>query len=148
MNEEHENINYSEHLDDIKRDDPVEESKKEPSVLPEAPASASVKIKSANGFEYIFTIRDEKASVLMFKIAAMEKKWLSLGWQPLAQQQGFQRKEAKPVEYVQGKQCPQCGKRLIKGVSKDGTKHFEKCEDNRYNWQTKQQEGCSFINWL
>jgi hypothetical protein len=76
---------------------PEEEKMKEamdlstPSSLPEAPASASVKIKSARGFEYIFTIRDEKASVLMFKIAAMEEKWVSLGWTPLTQNQPYKR---------------------------------------------------------
>lgn len=69
----------------------MEEKVKETQQLPEAPASATVKIKSPNGFEYLFTMRDEKASTLMFKMKAMEDKWKGLGYEPLAQNTSFKR---------------------------------------------------------
>lgn len=112
--------------------------------LNEAPASATVKIKSKNGFEYLFTLRDEKASNLMFKIKAMEEKWLGLGWTPLAQN-SFGKKPAAPVEYVQGRTCPQDGGRLIKPAP--GSKAPIKCENNKYNFQTKQSYGCQYKEW-
>lgn len=127
-------------MDDIKKPESQNQ-------LPEAPASATVKIKSPNGFEWLFTIRDEHASTLVFKMNSMEDNWIKFGWTPLAQN-SYQKPTVKPVEYIEGRMCNLCGKRLIKGQSKDGSKKFEKCEDNRYNWQTKQQEGCRFITWL
>ncbi len=109
----------------------------------DAPASATVKIKSKNGFEYLFTLRDEKASKLMFKIDAMEAKWISLGWTPLAQQArgGF---PPKQVDYVPNRTCPTDGARLVSATKRDGTK-FIKCENNKFI--NGQQSGCKFVEW-
>lgn len=57
--------------------------------LPEAPASATVKIKSKNGFEYLFTIRDVQASKLLDKLALFEDLILDREYTPLAQGNGF-----------------------------------------------------------
>lgn len=110
----------------------------------EAPASATVKIKSANGFEYLFTLRDEKASTLMFKIKAMEEKWMGLGWAPLAQN-AFGKKEKPPVEYLPGQMCPMDGGRLVKPPT--GSRAPIKCENSKWNAQTKQAFGCLYKIW-
>lgn len=112
--------------------------------LNEAPASATVKIRSKNGFEYLFTLRDEKASNLMFKIKSMEEKWLGLGWTPLAQN-SFAKKPAAPIEYVQGQVCPVDGGRLVKPPT--GSKAPIKCENSKWNSQTKQAYGCTYKIW-
>lgn len=92
--------------------------------LYEAPTSASVKIRSARGFEYIFTLRDEHASSLMFKINAMEEKWLALGWTPLAQQQPRKFEDNKPE--VVTKPCPVHPEEIMKEKvsKKSGKKYF------------------------
>jgi len=113
-------------------------------VLPEAPASATVKIKSKDGFEWLFTMRDEKASTLMFKMKAMEKNWLESGFTPLAQN-SFGKKPSAPVEYIEGRTCPTDGGRLIKPAV--GSKAPIKCENNKYNFQTKQSYGCQYKEW-
>jgi len=113
------------------------------STLPEAPASATVKIKSKDGFEWLFTMRDEKASTLMFKMKAMEKNWLESGFTPLAQ--GFGKKPAEPKEYVEGRVCPVDGGKLVKPPV--NSKAPIKCENNKYNFQTKQSYGCQYIEW-
>lgn len=104
-------------MEDIKD---IEEKQLEPKkeALPEAPASSTVKIKSPNGFEYLFTIRDEKASTLMFKMEAMEKHWISKGFTPLAQN-SF----AKPPKIE--KECPtHKGEMMTQKTSKKSGKTY------------------------
>lgn len=120
------------------------DNEKQTNQLPEAPASATVKIKSKNGFEWLFTIRDESAKNLMFKMNAMETNWLNNGFTPLAQNQ-FGRKPTAPIEYLQGRTCPTDGGRLIKPAA--GSTAPIKCENNKYNFQTKQSYGCPFKEW-
>lgn len=94
--------------------------------LPESPTSASVKIKSANGFEYIFTMRDEHASTLMFKINAMETKWLELGWTPVAQNAYKENKPASSAPAAITKPCPTHPEEMLKEKisKKSGKKYF------------------------
>ena len=115
------------------------------SQLPEAPASATVKIKSKDGFEWLFTMRDEKASVLMFKMRAMEKNWTENGFTPLAQNNGFKR-ETNPKEYVEEIVCPICKNRLVRSQTKTGKKLI-KCETNKWNTMLQKAEGCPFVEW-
>lgn len=119
------------------------ENQEQAKTLPEAPTSATVKIKSAAGFEWLFTIRDESAKTLMFKMKAMEKNWLENGFTPLAQ--GFNKKAAESKEYIQGRVCPIDGGKLVKPPA--GSKAPIKCENNKYNYQTKQSYGCEYIEW-
>lgn len=123
----------------------MDNDENQPNNLNEAPASASTKIKSPNGFEWIFTVRDEKASVLSFKMKAMEENWLKYGFSPVIQ--GFGKKVEKAKEFVEGEGCELCGARLVAGTTKTG-KQYYKCEKQSYNFQTRQAEGCSFIRWL
>jgi len=65
--------------------------------LPEAPASATVKIKSPNGYEWLYTVRDTKAGELITKMSFLERVFQSEGWTPLTQ--GYQKtsqKQPKP----------------------------------------------------
>jgi hypothetical protein len=117
--------------------------KTEVNQLPEAPASATVKIKSKDGFEWLFTIRDESAKTLMFKMKAMESNWTANGFTPLAQ--GFGKKAAAPKEYVEGRVCPVDGGKLIKPPT--GSKAPIKCENNKWNPTTKQSFGCQYKYW-
>ncbi len=109
----------------------------------EAPASVTVKIKSPTGFEYMFTMRNDKASTLMFRMKAMEKIWTDTGFTPLAQN-AFSKGQQKPVEYVADRVCPTDSGKLIKAKKKDGTP-FIKCENNKYI--NGQQTGCKFVEW-
>lgn len=79
----------------------MEDKTQEKSQLPEAPASVTVKIKSPAGYEYLFTMRDESAKNLLFKIDAMEKHYIANGFTPIAQGNGFPKREEKPK-----KECP------------------------------------------
>jgi hypothetical protein len=80
-------------MTDIKPDeieealDKAEEISEKPkrTPLPEAPASATVKVMSGNGFSWLFTMRDEHASNLLFKIKAMEDHFLAAGWTPVVE---------------------------------------------------------------
>lgn len=111
--------------------------------LPEAAASASTKIKSPNGFEYIFTMRDAKSSNLLFKMKKMEEHFMNSGFTAVAQNSKY---PAKEKEYVQGRTCPQCGSRLVYTTKKDGTKYI-RCETNKWNAQLRRAEGCTFVEW-
>lgn len=50
--------------------------------LPEAPASASAKMISPQGIEWLLTVRDHTVNGLMGKIGVMEDHLLKTGWQP------------------------------------------------------------------
>jgi uncharacterized protein with PIN domain len=106
----------------------------------EAPASVTYSI-SRNGFNILFTVRDDSGLTLLDRMEAIEKKLNSLGYIPQVKKTFG---EKKPVEYVEGKVCPKCGKRLIV-VNND--KIESKCEGNKWNPVTKQSEGCDFVNW-
>lgn len=53
--------------------------------LPEAPASATVKFKSKNGFEYLFTLRETTGTELLNKLELLENDLLGRGATPIAQ---------------------------------------------------------------
>ena len=59
-----------------------------PSMLPEAPASASAKMTSPSGVEWLVTVRDLSASGLLNKISQLETKLLGDGWQPAGHANG------------------------------------------------------------
>ena len=72
----------------------------------EAPISASTKVKSPNGFEYILTLREgataELFTSLMGLIVEKEKVLLEKGWTPLAQNMS----KFPPKVEVPTKPCP------------------------------------------
>jgi hypothetical protein len=50
--------------------------------LPEAPASASAKMISSNGIEWLLTTRDHTVNGLLTKVKVMEEHLLKDGWTP------------------------------------------------------------------
>ncbi len=117
----------------------------EEQTFPEAPASNTFKVRSTNGFEHLFTMRDSSVKDLLVKIETIEKALLDKGWTPLEQKSfgGFPKKEK---EYVEGEKCPKDGARLIKATTKAG-KGFQKCENQKYDFATKTVSGCDFVRW-
>lgn len=113
----------------------------------EAPASVNTKLKSPNGFVYQWTMRDEKNSTLLFKIKAMEEKWLQLGYTPVETPQYGSKYPKKEIEYVPNRACPICQNKLIYSTTQAGKK-FIKCSTNKYDFQAKKATGCSYIDWM
>lgn len=82
--------------------------------LPEAPASATVKIKTDKGFEWLFTARsytDKPANNLIEMIKVLDEKFVQLGWENVTQ--GYGKKSDKPKHPDAGKvlneKCQNCG---------------------------------------
>lgn len=110
----------------------------------EAPVSATVKVKSPNGFEWLFTMRSDTVSEQTTKIKTMEEEWLKASWTPLAQ--NFSKfPPKKEPKFIEGKKCPLDGGRLIE--PEPGTRRPIKCENNKWNFQLKRAEGCTFTEW-
>ena len=51
----------------------------------------------------------------------------------------------KPVEYIEGRVCPVCQGKLVKGPP--GGRIQEKCEANKWDPVQKKNIGCSYIVW-
>lgn len=117
---------------------------KVPNTGTESPASVTYSITSRDGFNALFTLREETGEKLLSKMAVVESKLLALLYKPQIKQTFGAKKE---VEYVEGKKCPKCGGRLIKKVSSIG-KPFHKCENGKWDFTTKQATGCDFVDWL
>jgi hypothetical protein len=75
---------------------------------------------------------------------AVEKKLIDKGYIPHIRQAFGQKKEKV---FVEGKKCPKCGGRIEEKISKAGKK-FQKCENGKYDFNTKQNTGCDFVDWL
>lgn len=101
--------------------------------LPEAPASASMKVKSPNGAEYIFTMRDEKASVLLFKMAAMEDNFLKKGFTFISQDRGSGRSGGIQAKSAAQATCQHLNKTAKKSSGhnkpENAGKIYESCLD-------------------
>lgn len=70
--------------------------------LNEAPASATVKIKSPKGFEYLFTLREMNGTTLLSKMETLELTLLEKGYSALSQ--SFSKYPEKPK--LPEKPCP------------------------------------------
>jgi hypothetical protein len=113
--------------------------------LPEAAASVTYTITSPAGFNALFTIREINGIALLDLMETIEKTLKDKKYIPQIKTFGGGFK--KPVEYVEGKICPLCKGRIIKDITKAG-KEYHKCENGKYNFQTKQTEGCKYVDWL
>lgn len=118
----------------------------------EAKISVNCNVKSPNGFEYQLTLREgvseKEFSDLMELIAKKEVVLLAKKWLPLPRSftKAFAKKDP---EFVEGKVCPECGGRIVKGQSKDGSKHWEQCEHYKWDFTAKKNIGsCNYQVWL
>ncbi len=75
----------------------------------EAPASATAKVKSPNGFVWLFTRRNESAGELLKEIEVLEKALLSKGFQPVEEpQKGGRKGKSNYVEAPTDGSAPRC----------------------------------------
>lgn len=112
--------------------------------LPEAPASATCKVESPNGFQYLFTLRASSGKDLLTKLAGFELKIINQNWKPLAQWQPNGKVEEKKPAKTKG--CPKCGgtMTLREGISKKTGKRWAAwfcdnpdCEPEFINFSSK-----------
>lgn len=106
--------------------------------------SATTKFKTPSGFEWLFSLRAETSKDLIERIDIIEKVLVDKGFTPIAQNT-FGKKETKPIEYIDGRACPEDNARLIKGIGKVK----EKCENNKYDFTLKKNVGtCDYVVWI
>ena len=126
-------------LDEVKLNQEELEENKD---LPEAPASATVRIQTPGGFEWMLTMRTKRVGQLVKQIEALEDLIESKGWKvPDWQTNG--RKEAQTVkkQKVETKKCPECGStmylRTVKKPGKNQGRKFWSCSNkncNHFEW--------------
>lgn len=114
--------------------------------FPEAGAIAFFGFKRPDGFEVSLTLRDATGAKLMSRLDAAIEKVKKDGGTPLPLRGGGFPKQAKPVDYVEGRLCPKDNGRLVRTQTKAGAK-FIKCENNKYDFATKRSSGCPFTEW-
>lgn len=110
--------------------------------------SATFSITTAGGFNVLFTVReaDVKQSLALINlVTALDKKFVELGMKPQVKSfgSGFQKKEKDWT----GKACPKDGGRLYRLTTKAGKKMI-KCENGKYDFQTKTASGCDYFEWV
>lgn len=108
----------------------------------EAKSSVTYSI-SRNGFNILFTVRNDSGMTLIDTMDTIEKKLLDKGYKP-QEKRTFGIKP--PAEIVPDRKCPLCGNDLVKATTKDGKK-FIKCSTNKWDFATKQATGCKFTEW-
>ena len=113
----------------------------------EARASATITVKTPGGFETLVTIRDYEDKDLTKKqlayLLSLDKTLVTLGFTPVVRG-GFAKKESKPTEYIEGRDCPIDHAKLVVGVGKIS----ERCENYKYDFTTKKNIGaCTHIIW-
>jgi hypothetical protein len=110
----------------------------------EAPASITYSITSKDGFNALFTVRDDMVKNLFTKMELVEKTLLDKGYKPQVKQSWGSTKP--PAEIVPDRKCPLCSQSLVYATTKDGKK-FIKCSTNKWDFATKQATGCKFTEW-
>lgn len=99
--------------------------------------------RRADGFEA--TVCVPVSSDAIIALDSLVAKVVAAGGSPVTIHPApYKKYEAKPVEYVEGKVCPKCGKKVVRSTTKDGRVTL-KCEDNKYDYKTKVQSGCTFF---
>ena len=80
-------------------------------------------------------------SVFECLIDTAQLKAISKGFKYHEKKSNFPAK--KVAEFIEGKACPKCGEKLVKGVGKVA----EKCSTNKYDFTTKTSSGCDYVLW-
>ena len=94
--------------------------------LPEAPASATCKVESPNGFQYLFTLRSLSGKDLLTKLTSFELNVLGQNWKPL--DQWVKRENGNGKEVIKPKTnlplCPIHNKLMKERTGQDGSKFY------------------------
>lgn len=89
----------------------------------EAPASITYSITSKDGFNALFTVRDDMVKNLFIKMEVVEKTLLDKGYKPQVKQ-SFERKPFVPQPSASGNFCPKCHAPMA--MSKAGKEYCSK----------------------
>lgn len=120
--------------------------------IPEAVASATFTMKSPNGFPLLFTVRSESEIELIERIIELDNRLISeWGFSPDGRYKSFNKEKGSVVgssekEFVPRGVCPKCGGRLVVVRTKTG-KVLHRCEHGKYDYTTKTQTGCDYMQW-
>lgn len=98
-----------------------------------------------NGFVWNLTLRKGITSLEIDSVLSLidtaQLKAISKGFKYHEKKSNFPAK--KVAEFIEGKACPKCGEKLVKGVGKVA----EKCSTNKYDFTTKTSSGCDYVLW-
>lgn len=115
----------------------------------EAPVVAFTSIKTPAGFTWNVTFRQQDLTSAFDIIRIFEEGAKLKNWTPVEPKAGPGRpfgSTKPPVEYGPAP-CPVCGAKTILGKTKAG-QAFEKCETQKYNFETKEKSGCPHFKYL
>lgn len=120
-------------------------SKSKQESIPEAVASATYAITDANGFNVLFSIRDEDEDILIDKMKTISEKLVMSGFKPQEKKTfgggGFVKKEKEWT----GETCPKCTGRLYYKDTKNGK--AISCENGKWDFATKKAVGCTYFQY-
>ena len=84
--------------------------------LHEAPASATAKVRTPNGFEWLITTRATTTNELLERVTFLDQEFIIKNWEVVAQRGGkFPDKPKHPDtgKIVEGKKCKNCGEPIM-----------------------------------
>jgi len=105
--------------------------------LPEAPASANIKVW-INGYGVQITMRSNKVNDVVREVEFIVNMAKEKGWKS--------KWDEAPISGGSFGNCPKCQSPL-KELAKDGVALGLKCSSNKWNKMTKRAEGCDYIDW-
>lgn len=112
----------------------------------ESPISITYSLVDPNGFDVLMTFRSDEPAKLMVTLKEKSDFLKDNGYKAKPQRTFGAGVSKPPAEVVPDRKCPICGSNLIYATTKEGKK-FIKCSTNKWNFQTKQSEGCTYTDW-
>ena len=110
----------------------------------EAPVVMFTNYKRADGYEVSLTLRGDELKTVAKDLDSAIKLIITAGGQPAVRGRGGF--APKPVEYIEGRTCPEDVARIIRARKKDGTE-YAKCENNKWDKIANKPTGCKYIDW-
>lgn len=126
---------------------PWEEEKQK--LIPEAAASATCKVKTPNGFQWLVTVRDLSQESLLDTLENTEILMIERGCSPAEQKSYSGSKSVKKQSKSDSNEelCPKCGAPIEIRTTKSGKnagRKYKVCSENEYN----SDEGCDYFDWI
>jgi len=111
--------------------------------LPEAKSSVTYSVTTKDGFNALFTVRDDSGSTLLKAMELIEKELVDKGYKP---QVRYSKQAPKEKDWLKTP-CPKCGNRVYHVKTKTG-KEFDTCENRKWDFSTSKNVGtCDYIKW-
>src|SRR3990167_9162467 len=111
----------------------------------DAPVSLNIQVITPQGFLGQITFRGDDWDKIKDAFLIEEKNLMTDGFKPQPVRTFGGPRPEKKIEYVEGRVCPKCKNQLVYFEAK-GKKHI-KCSTSKYDWKTKTNSGCDFIEW-